>query len=100
MKSIVHSQLSILRMALLVALAVLPATAQKRPFTFEDMMALKRVGDPAPSPDGKWVAFSSVNVSLEANTRTPHIWAVPVAGGEARQLTAQVSVVREDYIVG
>jgi dipeptidyl aminopeptidase/acylaminoacyl peptidase len=62
-------------------------SAQKRPFTFEDMMALKRVGDPAPSPDGKWVAFSSVEVNLEANTRTPHIWMVPVAGGEARQIT-------------
>src|SRR5436853_600272 len=30
---------------------------QKRPFTFEDMMALKRVGAPVPSPDGKWVVF-------------------------------------------
>ncbi len=27
----------------------------KHPFTFEDMMKLKRVGAPVPSPDGKWV---------------------------------------------
>jgi dipeptidyl aminopeptidase/acylaminoacyl peptidase len=51
------------------------------------MMALKRVSDPAPSPDGKWVAFSAVDVNLESNTRTPHIWIVPMAGGEERQLT-------------
>src|SRR5437899_2194078 len=34
----------------------------KHPFTFEDMMALKRVGEPVPSPDGKWVLFSAVDV--------------------------------------
>jgi dipeptidyl aminopeptidase/acylaminoacyl peptidase len=57
----------------------LPAFAQaKHPFTFEDMMKLKRVGDPQVSPDGKWVIFSVVDVNLEANTKTPHIWIVPL----------------------
>ena len=51
----------------------------KRPFTFEDMMALKRVGEPVPSPDGKWVLFSAVDVDLAANKKTPHIWIVPLA---------------------
>jgi dipeptidyl aminopeptidase/acylaminoacyl peptidase len=61
-------------------LYVLPALAQsKRPFTFEDMMALKRVGEPVPSPDGKWVIFSAVDVDLAADKKTPHIWAVPLA---------------------
>jgi len=59
----------------------------KRPFTFEDMMALKRVGEPQVSPDGEWVTFSAVEVNLEANTRTPHVWLVPTGGGEARQAT-------------
>ena len=59
-----------------------PAFAQaKHPFTFEDMMKLKRVGEPVVSPDGKWVIFSVVDVNLEANTKTPHIWIVPTAGG-------------------
>jgi dipeptidyl aminopeptidase/acylaminoacyl peptidase len=62
------------------------AVAQKRPFTFEDMMALKRVGEPEPSPDGKWVAFSAVEVDLAANKKTPHIWIIPLAGGEAKKL--------------
>lgn len=58
----------------------------KRPFTFEDMMALKRISDPVPSPDGKWVVFSAVDVNLEENTRKSHLWIVPATGGESRRL--------------
>src|SRR3954468_3026807 len=66
---------------LLVAVVAAPlALAQKRPFSFDDMMHLKRVGEPVPSPDGKWVAFSAVEADLAANKRTPHIWIVPTAG--------------------
>jgi len=65
----------------------LPAFTQaKHPFTFEDMMQLKRVGEPEVSPDGKWVIFSVVDVNLEANTKTPHIWIVPTAGGQEREI--------------
>src|SRR6202049_2821327 len=47
-------------LALWIALAV-SAVAQnaKHPFTFEDMMALKRVGAPVPSPDGKRLIWTS-----------------------------------------
>jgi dipeptidyl aminopeptidase/acylaminoacyl peptidase len=63
-------------------------SANKRPFTFEDMMALKRIGGPEISPDGKWVLFSAVDVNLPQNKKTPHLWIVPLAGGDARQLTS------------
>ena len=54
-----------------------PLLAQtKHPFTFEDMMALKRVEEPVVSPDGKWVLFAAVDVDLNANTKTPHVWVV------------------------
>jgi len=59
----------------------------KRPFTFEDMMALKRIAEPVPSPDGKWVAFAAQDVDLEANKKTSHIWLVPLAGGEAKKIS-------------
>jgi len=59
-------------------LSALPQS--KHPFTFEDMMKLKRVGDPQVSPDGKWVIFSVVDVDLAANSKTPHIWIVPLGG--------------------
>src|SRR3954462_1174455 len=62
------------------------STNAKHPFTFEDMMKLKRVGGPQPSPDGKWVVFDAVDVDLEANTKTSHLWIVPAQGGEARRL--------------
>jgi dipeptidyl aminopeptidase/acylaminoacyl peptidase len=51
------------------------------------MMALKRMGGPAVSPDGKWVLFAAVDVDLAANKRTSHLWVVPLAGGDSRQLT-------------
>jgi dipeptidyl aminopeptidase/acylaminoacyl peptidase len=62
------------------------APPQKHPFTFEDMMKLKRVGAPVPSPDGKWVLFDAEDVDLEANTKTSHLWIVPASGGESRRL--------------
>jgi dipeptidyl aminopeptidase/acylaminoacyl peptidase len=66
--------------SLLVAIfCALPLAAQtKHPFTFEDMMSLKRVEEPVPSPDGKWVLFAAVDVDLKANTKTPHVWVVPL----------------------
>jgi dipeptidyl aminopeptidase/acylaminoacyl peptidase len=74
---------------LFTLLYILPAFAQtKRPFTFEDMMSLKRVGEPEPSPDGKWVLFSVVDVDLAANKKTPHVWIVPLAGGQEKKIIA------------
>mgnify|MGYP001794194603 CR=1 FL=1 len=72
-------------------LAQTPATSVtaptgKHPFTFEDMMKMKRVGGPVPSPDGKWIVFDAVDVDLDANTKISHLWIVPAAGGEARRL--------------
>jgi dipeptidyl aminopeptidase/acylaminoacyl peptidase len=64
---------------LLVLIFSLPVFSQaKHPFTFEDMMKLKRVGEPVPSPDGKWVLFAAVDVDLAANKKTSHIWIVPL----------------------
>src|SRR5437868_7324788 len=75
---------------LFVFLLTLPAFSQaKHPFTFEDMMALKRVEEPVPSPDGKWVVFGVVDVDLAANSKTPHVWIVPLAGRESRKLIGE-----------
>ncbi|MGA9306621.1 MAG: S9 family peptidase, partial [Candidatus Sulfotelmatobacter sp.] len=79
----------------------MPAIAQaKHPFTFEDMMKLKRVGEPEVSPDGKWVIFSVVDVDLEANTKTPHIWIVPTAGGQEREIIADQDADRPRWSPG
>ncbi len=78
---------SFLAAFLLVAASVFAQTpSQKRPFTFEDMMKLKRVGAPVPSPDGNWVVLDCVDIDLEANTRISQLWIVPANGGESRRL--------------
>ncbi|MGD0348315.1 MAG: S9 family peptidase [Terracidiphilus sp.] len=56
-----------------------PASA-KRPMTFEDMMGMKRLGDTAVSPDGKWLAYSVTTVDLEKNTKTAELWLQAIAG--------------------
>src|SRR6266496_2701240 len=63
-----------------------PSPSAKHPFTFEDVMALKRVGAPVPSPAGKWVVFDCQDVDLAANTKVSHLWVVPASGGESRRL--------------
>src|SRR5881398_2807177 len=60
--------------------------SQKHPFRFEEMMKLKRVGAPVPSPDGKWVVFDCEDLDLAANTKISHLWIVPAAGSESRRL--------------
>ena len=85
---------------LLVLLFSLPAFAQaKHPFTFEDMMKLKRVGEPVPSPDGKWVLFSAVDVDLAANRKTPHIWIVPLNSGATSVGTGDSPVQAEHILI-
>jgi dipeptidyl aminopeptidase/acylaminoacyl peptidase len=69
-----------LLLSLLAAALTLPLAAQqpKRPITFADLMAMRRVSDPQISPSGKWVLFSVTDVSLEHNTKTNHLWIVPL----------------------
>jgi dipeptidyl aminopeptidase/acylaminoacyl peptidase len=64
--------------------------ATKRPMTFEDMMKLKRLGETAVSPDGKWLAYSVTTVDLAANTKTMELWlqGIAAASGGAPFKTA------------
>jgi Tol biopolymer transport system component len=61
---------------------------------------LKRVGEPVPSPDGKWVLFSAVDVDLAANKKTPHIWIVPLNtnnnGATSKALEERVLIADQD----
>ena len=54
--------------------------------TFEDMMAMKRLGDTAVSPDGKWLAYSVTTVDLAKNTKTAELWLQKIEGGEPMKL--------------
>src|SRR2546422_260824 len=59
-------------------------TPTKRPFTFDDMMALKRISGPQVSPDGKWVLFSAVDVNLQEkiSREIPDSWRPPRRMGQ------------------
>ena len=54
--------------------------------TFEDMMQMKRLGETAVSPDGKWLAYSVTTVDLAANTKTAELWLQALAGGDPIKL--------------
>ncbi|HEV2177917.1 MAG TPA: S9 family peptidase [Terriglobia bacterium] len=78
----------VFRIAIVLLIISTAGLAQaKRAITFEDLMKVERISDPQVSPDGQWIAYVQTSVDLAANTQTGHIWVVPVAGGEPRQLT-------------
>ncbi|MGA9673161.1 MAG: S9 family peptidase [Terracidiphilus sp.] len=58
----------------------------KRPMTFSDLMEMKRLGETAVSPDGKWLVYSVTTVNLEQNTKTAELWIQAIAGGEPTKL--------------
>ena len=59
----------------------------KRPIKFSDLVKIARISDPQISPDGKWIAYVRGDVDFDANKTIRHIWLVPIAGGDPRQLT-------------
>jgi dipeptidyl aminopeptidase/acylaminoacyl peptidase len=78
----------------------LPADAQQpaaQPISFNDIMALRHVGSPALSPDGRLVAYTvsgwehpdakSDSVLGDRHEMRSRIWLVSASGGDARQLT-------------
>jgi dipeptidyl aminopeptidase/acylaminoacyl peptidase len=54
--------------------------------TFEDMMQMKRLGDTAVSPDGKWLAYTVTTVDLVQNQKKAELWLQAIAGGEPLKL--------------
>jgi len=63
------------------------AIAQNRTYTVEDLMKVRRVGDPQISPDGRQVAFTIGDVNFAANKTLTQIYVMPIDGGEMKRLT-------------
>src|SRR5687768_4879163 len=68
-------------------LIAMPLVAQRRPMMFEDLAAVRRVGAPKLSPDGKWISYDLSTIDLEANLRRSAIFLIPSGGGQPRQIT-------------
>ena len=73
---------------LLLVLASI-AAAQTRTYTIDDLLKVRRVGDPQVSPDGRSVAFTIGDVNFEANRVVNQIYVTSTAGGaELKRLTS------------
>ena len=74
---------------LLAALLAAPApSASPRALRPDDIFALKEVGDPEISPEGKWVAFTVTTMDAKEDETDTDIYMAPFAGGPALRLTA------------
>ncbi|MBX3280609.1 MAG: S9 family peptidase [Acidobacteria bacterium] len=69
-----------------VASAVTVLAQGRRPMSFDDLVAVKRIADAQISPDGRRIAFVVTVVDKTANRGKRSIWTVPTAGGDAREL--------------
>ena len=81
--------------ALLLAMAgsLIPGSASpvpaegSHPFSAQDLVTLRRLSDPRPSPDGRWVVYVLRTTDLEANRGRTDLWITGIDGKGARQLT-------------
>jgi dipeptidyl aminopeptidase/acylaminoacyl peptidase len=85
-------RLSVARCVVVAALVSLtPAGGRAdalRPFRFDELARVRRVGAFSLSPDGKWIVYSVGTPDVEANRTRSSLWIVPAAGGSARALTS------------
>lgn len=93
-------KLVLMRILLVFAMLALSGWAQKLPFTFDAMMKIDRVGEPALSPDGKLVAYTLRRINLEGNTSSRQIYVVPVSGGTPKAVTSQGNNDRPRWVPG
>ena len=68
-----------------------PATAGDKPWTSDDILALKTVTDPRVSRDGKAVAYVVESLNADRDAYQTDVWLVPTAGGEARALASSTA---------
>ena len=76
------SQRLLLVSALLAAAVLAPAHDLAAPFTVQDLVRLRRVGDPQVSPDLHHVAFVMRETDLEGNRARTSVWLLDLTGGE------------------
>jgi len=82
------------------ALAVLASTAsiiavpavQARPMTAQDLTALKRVGSPIVSPDGKSMLFTVATTDIKANKRKTSLYWQALSKAEAKPQLLKTSL--------
>ena len=74
--------------ALAALLATPLAAAGPRPLKVDDIFALKTVGDPQISPDGRWVAYTVKRLDRKEDSSDTDVYMLPFEGGAALRLTS------------
>ncbi|MCI0336945.1 MAG: S9 family peptidase [Acidobacteria bacterium] len=72
--------------ALFIFSLAFAAPAEKR-MTIEDSLAIKQVGAPQLSPDGKFIAYTISEWNKKENRRVSHVWFASTEGGRSTRLT-------------
>ena len=67
------------------------AAAGTRPWTSDDLLALRTVSDPELSPDGRSVAYVISELNRDHSEYQTDVWLTASAGGEARRLTSSTA---------
>ena len=76
-----------LLLAVFAFLVSVAGAAEKRLITPHDLWAVKRVGNPALSSNGRHVVFTVQEWSVEKNKATANLWLADVETAEVRRLT-------------
>ena len=72
---------------LLSSFAAVATAQESRRFTVEELLKVRRVGDPQISPDGKRIAFTIGDVNFDVNKVITQIYVIAADGGGMKQLT-------------
>jgi dipeptidyl aminopeptidase/acylaminoacyl peptidase len=78
-------------LCLTIALAPTAAPAaegERTPLTADLLWQIQRLGNPSLSPDGEWAVVPVTSYDVKADKALTHLWLVPTAAGEPRQLTS------------
>jgi len=79
---------SSLSLVLLLLPVLVLAQDGERSITVDDILAMKSVGDPQVSPDGKWVAYTVRQRDMEEDKSGTQIWTVATSGGDPIPMTS------------
>ncbi len=89
-----HRIAALVTFACFLAGHAVPAAGQARqPFTVQDLVRLKRISEPALSPDGRTVVFTVRETDMAANRGRTDLWTLDVAtkGALPRRLTSHTA---------
>src|SRR5437660_5561359 len=76
-----------LLLTVLLSSAVAGFAAEPRPLLPDDIYAMKSVGDPRVSPDGRFVAYTVRAFERKEDGADTDVYMAPLAGGEPLRLT-------------